>query len=271
MDNHNNICPSCGASNEANFSFCRMCGTPLAGRTQGQPYTANHSGCYEPNTIGGHPTPVVRAFVGANGSSQKIIRRFADMEMSRSSVSWCWPVFLLSFLLGPMYSAVWFFYRRMNKTGLLVALIGTLISLVEMGISFEFTVAFTRELLSQLQNITDDIIAGNTPAVYDWMDNFYSLPIESSQVNMLTDVVSLIALAGCAVLSVFALKIYKNHISKKLNCGVALNDTYEVSRLGGTSTGGAVLSVILLVVTENIIVAIPFIYAVATSALPLTI
>lgn len=268
MDNQTKVCPSCGTENQQQFAYCRMCGTPLAPSTGAQPNNTAHSGYYEPDTVAGHPTPVVRAFVGMTSSGNKIINKFTDMEMSRSNVSWCWPVFLLAVLLGPMYTAIWFFYRKMHKTGLFVLLAGALIDLVQMVISFDFTVSFTREFMNIWLATMDSIAAGDTSALNNGLDSLASLPLESSVVDMLTSVISLLSLAGCGVLAVFALGIYKNHTNKKLSD--PMTDTanyYRLTNCGGTSAGAAVLSAIGVVVIENIITYIPIIYAMSTSAL----
>ncbi len=130
------ICPDCGTENEEEYSYCKNCGAKLEiaeNKTEYQ-YNNTDSGTYNPNfadaksngffvdTITGIPSDEVCAFVGKK--SPDILKKFSKMEVTGSKVSWCWPVAILGLLLGPIGSAIWFFYRKMYKPALILVALG---------------------------------------------------------------------------------------------------------------------------------------------------
>ena len=141
-------CPHCGALNYENDAFCMKCRAPLkeqenvTGAPQGpdapQGYPGQgyyHTdprrlvydnqrlyGGLEPNImIDGIPVAEYSDYIGGNAPG-KIIRRIAGMERYDRKVSFNFA----AFVFGP----IWFFYRKMHKTGLMALVLITLCSAI---------------------------------------------------------------------------------------------------------------------------------------------
>ncbi len=144
----NNICPNCATENEVEYKYCKNCGTPLEGESEGAQastasgYSADYNYGYNnygynnygqaagfnaavPETLGGIPTNDMRLFLGKKAGA--IIPKFAKMEITRNNSAWCWPAAIWGFLLGPVGAAFWFFYRKMYKIGGILTAIGVAI------------------------------------------------------------------------------------------------------------------------------------------------
>ena len=142
-------CPHCGALNYENDAFCMKCHAPLKERAnptdaapedarddrqggqQSYHYTDPHRLAYdnqrlygglEPNImIDGIPVAEYSEYIGGSAPG-KIIRRIAGMERYDRKVSFNFA----AFVFGP----IWFFYRKMYKTGVMILVLITLCSAI---------------------------------------------------------------------------------------------------------------------------------------------
>ena len=256
--NNNRRCPNCGAPNDGFFEYCYKCGTPLNLRSPyGQHYAPyNGSGQYEPATIAGQPIEDVKSFVGQTEGGIKLTRKLIDIEVSRSHTHWCWPVFLFS-LLGPMFTAIWFFYRKMYKTGVLVALAGLMLFGADTLINFEYNLALAQEMENLL---------GSSESFYEFMQKLSTdattLPSQSSLGTLLTSLVELGSLALGVGMAMFATGIYRSHIGKTLMANPQLSGNFfALTAKGGTSMAAAGIAAAALWIIFNLMQNIPYIAA----------
>ncbi len=141
-------CPHCGALNYENDAFCMKCRAPLKENTradaqnnvppqggadagQGYAYTDPHRLAYdnqrlygglEPNVmIDGIPVAEYSDYIGGNAPG-KMIRRIAGMERFNRKISFNFA----ALVFGP----IWFFYRKMYKTGAMILILVMLCSAI---------------------------------------------------------------------------------------------------------------------------------------------
>ena len=262
MDNKRH-CPNCGAANDGFFEFCYKCGSslnPHQNSKYSQPFNSFNGGYYEPATIAGQPTEAVKAYVGQrNENDYKITRKLIDMEISGSSTHWCWPVFLLA-MLGPMFAAVWFFYRKMPKIGALVALAGILISGADVLLHLEYEVAFMREIFKMVASSESF-----TQFLERMGEDALTLPAQNSIGALLSSLIDLVSFAGSVLISMFAIGIYRSHIVKELSAKPYLKENYfSLMRAGGTSIAWALIAGGILWIITNLVSNLSFFVVLAT-------
>ena len=202
------ICSECGTENESDYIYCKNCGTLLTSPTKPaepapakaepehefiaqtapepkveqpsfQPAppvynTANGSAGYTPDSspiTDGIPQEELALFIGKK--SAVIMPKFIKMEITNSKVSWCWPAAILGFLFGPMGAALWFFYRKMYKTGALLAVIGALINIIVAALTFnttsaDYTLLYRSFLSGDMQSVLNALSSiGSTSTLLD--------------------------------------------------------------------------------------------------------
>ena len=169
------------------------------------------------DTIDSIPTDEFAAYIGKN--ARKILPKFATMELSRQKASWCWPVAVLSFFFGPLGAAIWFFYRKMYNWALLLAGVGTLLTVITSILNFDFTKDYYQYVWNSLSSYSFD-----------------ALPTTASPVAAVINWLSPIA---CAVLTgIFGLSLYKKHAAKKIGDYRKSDVDPRYYRLGLSSLGG---------------------------------
>lgn len=243
-----NICPECGTENEAEYKYCKNCGTALYAdikqKTEDIPtsqanVTENtdnsvpqgESGVYiaSPDTnyacMDGIPHEDIKMFIGKK--SNEIMPKFINMEITGSKTSWCWPVAILGFFFGPMGAAIWFFYRKMYKLAFIFTAIGATLSLITALLTLNTTNAYTDAILSAFTS-------GN---ISDLMP-----PIENIAPTILDTIASAIENISTVVTAVFAGIFghywYKNHCISKIKGFRNMNPDNNYYRLGLMSLGG---------------------------------
>ena len=224
------ICPFCKTVNEDEYVYCKNCGNLLESRENTQDSNVNYTtfrSFENENTlpvIDGVPTEDIAAFVGVK--APVFLRKFVKSEIVGSKTDWNWPVAVLSFFMGPCGAALWFLYRKMYKTGLLLLILGL------------------------------PILFGPTVINY-YSGNLSSFLVETASSNISAGVNSLllftfqgIKLLSAIVLSLFADSWYKSFAVKKIKVFNASADAryyrFGLSAIGGTSGGALALGIIFI-------------------------
>lgn len=224
------ICPFCKTVNEDEYVYCKNCGNLLESRENTQDSNVNYTtfrSFENENTlpvIDGVPTEDIAAFVGVK--APVFLRKFVKSEIVGSKTDWNWPVAVLSFFMGPCGAALWFLYRKMYKTGLLLLILGL------------------------------PILFGPTVINY-YSGNLSSFLVETASSNISAGVNSLllftfqgIKLLSAIVLSLFADSWYKSFAVEKIKVFHASADAryyrFGLSAIGGTSGGALALGIIFI-------------------------
>ncbi len=242
MSNH--ICHECGTENEEAYIYCKNCGVPLATEktsfegdpSQGQPFSApspdwkdyvNPTPSYNgfvTEAIDGIPLDEITLFVGKKAND--ICPKFARMELTGSKTSWCWPVAILSFLLGPFGAALWFFYRKMYKFAAIFSVLGTILALITAVLSF-FTTGIDFESIIMFDGTV------NTQNIIGILQSpeFIILTI-SSALEFISNVVTAI------VCGLYGFYWYKKHCSNKILTFRSYQGGHPYYKFGIASIGG---------------------------------
>lgn len=278
------ICSECGTENESDYIYCKNCGTLLTAAakpaetenaetenrapalefiSQEKPepqavppvqpnYNTENSG-YTPNAApaaGGIPQEELALFIGKK--SAVIMPKLIKMEITNSKVSWCWPAALLGFFFGPMGAALWFFYRKMYKTGALLAVIGAVVNIIVAALTFntnsaDYTLLYRSILSGDLQSV---------------LNAFSSIGSRSTLLDIIADVISSAAdLVICILTGLFGYYMYKEHCIKTINnFRMNISDrryyTMGLASVGGVSGGMLAVGIICIIVVNNLTSAV---------------
>lgn len=280
------ICPECGEENGSEYKYCKNCGALLdvgSGETEqkdGQPaqdaqygadnqnnggsggaYGAgsgsfngyNGSGFYGNipliDNIEGVPSNEVAAFVGKK--APKILSVFSKMQFTGSKLSWCWPAAILGLLFGPFGTAIWCFYRKMYKIGLVLMAVGIVFS---MGFAYADRVSGNYEETSE---IISEIVGDSKEAKK--ADEPQALPngMEQAVGRVAYYTREALTLATGILGGLFAFYFYKKFTVEKIlefrTRGAAPNYyALGLSVIGGTSDGMAVVAVLLMFAANSL-------------------
>lgn len=260
------ICVSCGMSNEKDFTFCKQCGARLNSPAEnGQPfangnpaqapppgynagqgyspygytggnaagsapgYTAGYPGF---NTYGQVPTDIDGASVDdvsdfVRQSSNVYVPKFISMYQSGKKVSWNWSVFLLGWLLGPMFAGVWFMYRKMYKAGLLIIVLGVLLFGLRTAITYQTQYDIYSSSLDyayENSDTTEYSLYGTNAILNSITGNMNSTSF------LLNFLLSILSLAATIVLSIFANSMYKDFVVKSVKEYTAQNGNDDIQQ-----------------------------------------
>ena len=273
------ICSECGTENESDYIYCKNCGAllaapakpaepepakaqtapePKAGQPSFQPAppvynTANGSAGYTPDSnpiTDGIPQEELALFIGKK--SAVIMPKLVKMEITNSKVSWCWPAAILGFFFGPMGAALWFFYRKMYKTGALLAVIGALINIIVAALTFNTTSADYTLLYRSF-------LSGDMQSVLNALSSIGST---STLLDVIADVISSAAdLVTCILTGLFGYYLYKEHCIKSINnFRMNISDrryyTMGLASVGGVSGGMLAVGIICIIVVNNLTSAV---------------
>ena len=280
--NNKRICEVCKTENEAHYEYCKNCGNklgeiqkekvysePVIQKTQAQytpvsPYASSQTNsAYTPKEqtnyqyeikapkikdtygiteIDGVKTEDLAAYIGPNNN--RIINKFAKMELSGSKASWCWPAALWG-LLGLCGVAMWFIYRKMYKLGII---------LLALGVLLDGVIAYAGNgAINSFDNfVSEFLFEGSSNSEFGELEE---IPEIENGNNVNNDIVTKVALllgdivflSGIAFGGVFGLYIYKKHTAKKIKRYNLLNASQRYHQIGlmatgGTSAGFAVLA-----------------------------
>jgi len=272
-----NICKECGAQNETEFKYCKNCGALISSETEKsntQPQTNYYSepqysqpvNHYAPpqtplytdmpiDNIDGVSTEELSLFVGKKADT--IVNKFIGLEKRNSKVSWCWPVAILSYILGPFGASFWFFYRKMYKPAFLLSLIGFFTYFTTAVLNFG-SGEYLNEFLSLnefLRKYFSEFFSGNFQSAINLYESIdMAQYLKFMFLSFFNSAVSILIVVFCGM---FSMNIYKNHAVKKIKGFKSLqtDSTYYklgINALGGVSGGMVTLGIALFLVTRLI-------------------
>lgn len=249
------ICEKCGTENEEIYKYCKNCGNILKNESQNEQYNEkNRSEPYRNDefveSFDGISSEEMSIFIGKK--SEKILPKFSKMEITKSKVSWTWPAAILGYILGPMGSALWFFYRKMYKPALIFSLIGAVVML---------TTGFM--IQENTSDVTDDILnafsLGNYSEIVEIIGDIGN-DISPSQavLNGLATVIEDFANIGSAIFAgLFGMNIYKKHCINKIKeykngQGDLRFYRLGLSAIGGCSGGMLAVGIVIMLAAKSL-------------------
>ena len=199
----------------------------------------------EPQTesIGGIPTDEMALFIG--NKANKILPKFAKMELTGTKTSWCWPAAVLGFFFGPMGSALWFFYRKMYRAALILLAVGA-------ALSISLTVFTHSTAADRLNSFFGAFEIKNSPYISENSES----KAEAAE-RLAVDIEKIVNFASCIVTGLFGFYLYKKHAVKKIKGYREYNSDPRYYRLGltavgGTSGGMAVLGIAAFMLVQSV-------------------
>ncbi len=257
------ICKNCIAVNDDKFSYCKNCGTPLDATEKVNTGANNNYSYYKysnpvPHEIDGVLTEEIGTFVGPN--RQKIIDKFSKMSITNSKISWCWPAAILSFFFGFFGAAIWLFYRKMYKYGTIALAIAAIILGINTAITYQPTIDFTEQIFNAFYELKGS--APNFSAFWELLTQAASSLAATPHMALSNFINEATTYSATIIYGLFGMYLYKNHTSRRITEYRAINKdseyySYGIKAIGGTSSGLAILAIIIAVVLENIISSIP--------------
>lgn len=267
------ICNICGTENEGEYKYCKNCGNALgnentAREPQFEAQTENRSDFSDNtatkwnivNNYNGVSAEEMAIFIGKK--SNKILPKFSKMQMTNSKISWNWPAAILGYILGPMGSALWFFYRKMYKPAIILSLIGAVLMVISgfLGIG-------TGDLLPE--TAFEALLDGDFEEAVGIM-NSSNINLTNAQKIMgavSTFLSELINIATCLTTGIFGYFIYKEHCIKKITEYKSFDaDTrfYKIglAAIGGQSGGMLAVGIIILLVVQSIVDFVATVYSI---------
>lgn len=258
------ICKNCATVNDDKFCYCKNCGTPLDATEKvnnGAGYTKSYYNYSNPvlEEIDGISTEEIGVFVGAN--KQKIIDKFSKMSITSSKLSWCWPAAILSLFFGFFGAAFWLFYRKMYKYGAIALTIAVIVLGINTAVTYQPTIEFFEQAANAFYELK-----GTSPDFQSFSNLFGQAlsHLSATRPMMLSNFLNEVATyAATTIYGLFGMYLYKKHTVKKIAEYRLVNKdseyySYGIKTIGGTSTGMAVLIVIITIALQNIVSSIPF-------------
>lgn len=233
------ICVRCKTENDENFRFCKRCGEELPVVDKKSDFNAEvvfegeQSAPSFEETIDGANRELVRSYVGKNHT--RIMASFDNMSRFGKKTSFCAPVLILGLLSGFFGMAIWFFYRKMTKIGVLLLSVTLLFSFIDIALNFELISEYIKTYTSVVSSY-----AADTAALNEQLTLLYE-EFSTKFVAFIPEIRSLVESWVAPVgVSVFALYFYKNHAVKKVKsiCEENKGDpnlSFKVFLSGGTS------------------------------------
>ena len=245
MQDNNKVCSNCSTVNGNEFTYCKNCGCLLFSSPQEEinteprefiPPQNQQNAFYENDGVG---VKTMSVFVGKNADTY--LSRFTTMKILQKKTSWHWPVFLWGILLGPVGIAIWFFYRKMNKLGILSLALGFLLSVCDLWASFIYPA-------TQVLNTY-----GTEFFKFDKLNELMLLEVVNtffSSTHPLSLAVYIINLSVIILASCFAFKLYENFAINRIKILSETESTlypfeYHLNRNGGTKVLWAVLAPVI--------------------------
>ena len=286
MNMLNKVCKYCGTTNLPNADFCVNCGARLESTKAAQEnnferndYVHNAEPEQENHQNGGYTVPPYNvdfdpmtnmSYAAEEGryvtdaelrrfvfkKPEKIMQKFAAMEMGRSKTSWHWPMFWLTLIFGFAGSAFWFFYRKMNKIGAILLAVAVVFSLGVSTLSGE--ISAMADVMDQMIDSFGTLIENpeNAQGFEEAINN--ALMIESSEYSLVTELASLVELAAAIVMPIFCLGIYKKHCIRSIikirgEASSPVMSYTMYNQLGGTSSTAVILSILVFTFGTSIL------------------
>ncbi len=241
-------CEECGTLNEAEFKYCKNCGSPLQQQSDPDDIGSDFERSQSDGSVDGVSTQDMIYFVGKRG--EKVVRKWSEMSFFRRRFSWCWPAFIWSWFFGLAGAGFWFLYRRMYRLGALL-----------IAASFALSAA---GILAHSDSITGividsvDCIKQSTDLKTGYVDeNELSLRFEllaegedAKTLSAYSETVDMVNLMIAVIAGLFALSAYKIFAVRKIKSYSRELTPLELSLAGGTSGGALSLGIILSLIAE---------------------
>ncbi len=249
----NKICNECNTVNESDYKYCKNCGAMLPCDAEPKTETAYENATYNnynpfaSDEVEGVKTEDLVRFVGKN--SDKIVPKMALMEATGKKTSWCWPVFILTFLFGLCGAGFWFLYRRMYKWGITLLVVALVLSAGKTVLTINTMEGFLTGYFDALENYT--VTMDTTRLQHDITALMTSDELLGA--TLVSNVINALRMAVSIIMALFSLHIYKRHAVNKIKSyGRPLSDI-ELMLSGGTS-GGALAATLVLYAMASITV-----------------
>lgn len=226
-----------GNSSQPNYNYQQNSDSSQQYTQQGPVYGNTYV-----DNIDGIPYSEVASFVGKKAESYMPV--FSKIEITGSKTGWHWPTAILSFFIGPLGTALWFFYRKMYKIAAILVAIGiitTVASAVIIG-----PVATSVDIFDILFNFSGEELPDS--------ELLKEAAFRSEIANLITGIIGLACTVVCGM---FTHNWYKDHIHKSILKYRASNVDmryYQIGlmSIGGTSGGMLALGLAIMFFTENI-------------------
>ena len=200
------ICVSCSTANEAHFTYCKYCGAVLPVVDKIQPETPTPQ--EEKPSFGDISYYEYHRFIGSG--AEGVLDDF-DRLQNGALVVFSLPLLFLGLLFGFYGLSAWFFYRNLKKWGLIMLIIGAILSLGDALVNLPLNQMLIGELI--------EILSGNRVSLVEavlGLVSYYSY-----------SVVTLSKYAGFFAsffVSAIGLTIFKEHCDLKIRCIKACYD-----------------------------------------------
>lgn len=243
-----NFCSNCSTENESEYVYCKNCGAQLKPENESAPVANENINYSQPvpapqpqpqnnyqtsenryNAVNfdGVSTEEMNLYIGKKAND--IMPKFIKMQITGSKVSWCWPVAVLSFFLGPIGAAFWFFYRKMYKHAALLTVLGAVITFI--------VTIFSPTLPEEVTMALEDAInAYDIQAILESVKNIdISTLIVSYTMTLIEDIANLVT---CVICGIYGFHWYKNDAVEKIHKYRMSQPDPRYYRFGLASIGG---------------------------------
>lgn len=258
---HEKICVRCSHENREHFTYCKKCGAllPVVDRSFAPPplFRDMSDPVLEPDTFqtefDGADRRDMGTFIGKN--SEHYLRKLDRMQSTGVSFSWCVPVFLLGLFFGLFGVSAWFFFRKLNKHGIIFTIAAILFMVLGGGL----TVWLPSILSGQSALLQDLLVAVVFTAPVAVFSLALHLALTYPAFGILLVVTNLLI---PAVAALSAVNVYKK---RAVSLIAEVNELYPenkhlvwfaLSKIGGRSLIPAVIPLIAFAVTMTAIIVL---------------
>lgn len=270
-------CPFCGAQNYDNELYCTVChepihqnasadaGEPLQDEQQREKMYADfqtYGGLNPQSTIGEISVHEYSAYLG--NKAGPYIRRFLNIHQTGRPISWNWAAFwtaAVSMFSNVALGPVWFFYRKLNKSGALFLALMLLLGIVS-GTVFAVDPAYwewterTRELYTESMMLSVEPNADVTQIISDFQLNLQAVQEQFIQNasdlthgwSYFAELLYSFVIPICSALFASVLYFKKSRseiLGIRSQYGAQADYLQKLGKKGGVSAGGAVIGAVL--------------------------
>lgn len=242
-----NFCPNCATENESDYIYCKNCGAqlkPEKSKSQTQNYQSqtyhqqtvhntvqenryNTDSGYENINYDGASAEEMGVYIGKKAN--EILPKFTKMQITGSKVSWCWPVAVLSFLLGPLGAAMWFFYRKMYKHAAIFTVLGTALAII----LSVFSPTLSEETMTAMESAVESY---DVEAIFELFSSINPTTlIFTWVVGMVENTAHILT---CVICGIYSYHWYKIQCAEKIREYRALQSDPRYYRIGLAAIGG---------------------------------
>ena len=265
------ICVRCNGKNSADYKYCKFCGAelPCVDRKPLR-YSENECSPSPEHSFSPDSSEIsveeMKTYVGKN--CEQIVPRFVWLSKGQRRQCWCLPVFLFGLFFGTVGTAVWFLYRKINKTAVFLLGLALLLQAIEMVVNFESTIEFYRALYSVTLNYIEGS-SGDTSAMNGFAQ--YVTQLQNWYTDNTNGIVQIVCYyAGQVVVPIIygfiGFNIYKKHAESDIIYEKSIAKTPAayvegLKRSGGVSVGRVFLGLGIYMIISTAMLIIPMVIA----------